>query len=322
MTNEITSLKQNILVIDDDEPIHILTDQLFRSDFTVFHAKNAQNAIDLLSKKQVHLILSDIHMPGLSGLELLQSLRIDPEKQQIPILIMTNLPSVDKEAKANKLGAADFIDKVWFTNRREEILDRVRMKLVTDLKVAQADDELRNRYHEVVSSVLDSAVTSDFFNAQQTLCDEVGLQFNADCCLILNYTGDEPKIANVYLREGLDEPDFSQITPYEFASYKKRLESNDELFSNNIFNGEQGILINYCKQNELPVELAVPLFAADERQLLLNGFKAPGSSNIFGILIIKRQRVMASDEARLIDSLIRQAASILWRMSKTKSDSV
>lgn len=318
MTSAITSLRQNILVIDDDDPIHLLTDRLFKSDFVVYHAKNAQKAIDVLSKKPVHLILSDIHMPGLSGLELLQSLRIDPEKQKIPVLIMTNLPSVEKEVKASKLGAADFIDKVWFTNRREEVLERVRMKLVTDLKVQQADDELKNRYHEVVSAVLDSAVSSDFYNAQQTLCDEIGLHFNADCCLMLNYMDDEPQVANNYVRKGLKEPDTGQITPYEFSSYKKRLENDDELFSNNIFNGEQGVLISYCKENKLPVELAVPLFAADERQLLLNGFKAPGNSRIFGILIIKRQRVMASDEARLIDSLIRQSASILWRMSKNK----
>lgn len=318
MTSAITSLKQNILVIDDDEPMHLLTDRLFKSDFVVYHAKDAQKAIDVLSKKPIHLILSDIHMPGLSGLELLQSLRIDPEKQEIPILIMTNLPSVDKEVKASKLGAADFIDKVWFTNRREEVLERVRMKLVTDLKVQQADDELKNRYHEVVSAVLDSAVSSDFYAAQQTLCDEIGLHFNADCCLMLDYMGDEPKVANNYVRKGLEDPDTGQITPYEFSSYKKRLENDDELFSNNIFNGEQGVLISYCKENKLPVELAVPLFAADERQLLLNGFKAPGNSKIFGILIIKRQRVMASDEARLIDSLIRQSASILWRMSKNK----
>jgi len=315
MTDETTRVKQNILVIDDDKPVHIMTDNLFGSNFGVYHAKDAQKAIDIISKEPIHLVLSDIHMPGLSGLELLQSLRIDPEKRRIPILIMTNLPSVEKEIKGNKLGAADFIEKVWFTNRKEEVLERVRMKLVTDLQVNQANEELRNRYHEVVSAVLDSAVTSDFYNARQTLCDEVGTQFNADCCLILNYMDDQPHVDNIFTKDGLEVPDVSQITPYEYSSYKNRLENDDELFSNNVFNGEQGILINYCKNNELPVELAVPLFAADEKQLLLNGFKAPGNSNIFGILIIKRQRVMASDEARLIDSLIRQSASILWRMA-------
>ena len=125
-----------ILVIDDDEPIHIMAKSLLGKEFSLLHARNSQEAINILSESAVNLILSDIHMPGISGLELLESIRDDENKSKIPVLIMTNLPTIEKEQKAMDLGAADFIKKERFNFDREGMLNLVRMKIVTDIQIS------------------------------------------------------------------------------------------------------------------------------------------------------------------------------------------
>lgn len=104
-------MNYSILVIDDDDPMHFMAKNLLGKEFVVKHARSAQEAINLLSEMPFNLILSDIHMPGISGLEFLESLQTDTSKKQIPVLIMTNLPTPEKEQKAFQFGAADFIKK-------------------------------------------------------------------------------------------------------------------------------------------------------------------------------------------------------------------
>ena len=109
-------MSHTILVIDDDEPIYIMAKNLLGKEFKLVNARDSQEAINILSVTPVNLILSDIHMPGLSGLELLESIRDDKEKSRIPVLIMTNLPTVEKERMALDLGAGDFIKKEIFND--------------------------------------------------------------------------------------------------------------------------------------------------------------------------------------------------------------
>jgi len=77
-------MKETILVIDDDDPIHIILEKMLGDEFSLLQAKDAQEGIDTLSKNQVDLIITDIHMPGLSGLEFLESLMSDAEKKTHP----------------------------------------------------------------------------------------------------------------------------------------------------------------------------------------------------------------------------------------------
>ncbi|MDX1618518.1 MAG: response regulator [Balneolaceae bacterium] len=105
----------SILVIDDEESVHVLTDNMLQAEYSLVHARDAQEAIDILSLQSVNLILTDIHMPGMSGLDFLESLTRDAEKKAIPVLVMTHLPTIEKEKKALDLGAADFIEKELFT---------------------------------------------------------------------------------------------------------------------------------------------------------------------------------------------------------------
>lgn len=100
----------NVLVVDDDLLVGDSISSLLREyGYTVFSVVRATDAIDALGHNSVNAVLSDIKMPGISGIELLERIRgISPD---IPVVLMTAYAELDMAVDAIKKGAFDFIVK-------------------------------------------------------------------------------------------------------------------------------------------------------------------------------------------------------------------
>lgn len=307
-------MKYTVLVIDDDEPIHFMTKNLLGSEFNLVHAKNAQEAIDILSNTKINLILSDIHMPGLTGLELLESLRQDDEKKKIPVLVMTNLPTVEKEKKALDLGAADFIKKELFTSNKERILELVRMKLVTDVDITDLEEDLAVNKNKLVMSLMESALGGSFKDTVDVLCSELLAILDSNFLGFWIVNEENSELLHFY---GEDKPDESSIAAFTSEqSYKQLQNTQDPYLCNHIYNDELGFFTDFSKEHKLSAEIAVPLFSINEKNLLMNNLKVPEKSSMFGVIVIKRSVLFSSNEFILISRLITQTGSILWRLYK------
>lgn len=98
-----------ILVVDDDqamrEALHLILDE----DYTVKDAENGRIALSRLSTEHVDLVLLDILMPEVDGLEILQELKV--LKPELPVIMMTAVKTVRTSVAAMKLGAADYLTK-------------------------------------------------------------------------------------------------------------------------------------------------------------------------------------------------------------------
>lgn len=309
-------MKYTVLVIDDDEPIHFMTKNLLGSEFSLVHAKNAQEAIDILSNTKINLILSDIHMPGLTGLELLESLRLDDEKKKIPILIMTNLPTIEKEKKALELGAADFIKKELFTSNKEKILEMVRMKLVTDIDVSGLEEDLADNKNKLVMRLMESALSGSFNDTVDVLCSELLAILDSDFLGFWIVENSTSKLLHFY---GNNQPDKSLISTIDNErSFEHLSNTQDPYLCNHIYNDDLGFFTYFSKNQKLSAEIAVPLFSINEKSLLMNNLKVPEKSSLFGVIVIKRSVLFSSNEFLLISRLITQTGSILWRLFKKK----
>jgi two-component system response regulator HydG len=119
---KVSDLMPRILVIDDDVGVLESTARMLRaSGYTVQTAASGEEGLDLARGDVFDVVLSDMRMPGLSGLDLLTKLRaahIDAS-----FIIMTGFGTVDSAVEAMKLGAVDFVQKPFF---RDELLMRVR----------------------------------------------------------------------------------------------------------------------------------------------------------------------------------------------------
>ncbi|MDD3619912.1 MAG: sigma-54 dependent transcriptional regulator [Desulfobulbaceae bacterium] len=99
-----------ILLVEDDDIMRItIQDRLERHELDVDAVENGLRAIDRLKKNNYHLVISDIRMPGISGLELLETVR--QEAPYTDIIMMTAYGSVDDAIGCMTKGAADYILK-------------------------------------------------------------------------------------------------------------------------------------------------------------------------------------------------------------------
>jgi putative two-component system response regulator len=104
--------KHKLLVVDDDPYIlESISSLLMEFGYTVYTSQNADNAMKMVQEIDLDLVLTDIKMPQVTGIELLQ--KIHAHNQQIPVILMTAFAELDVAVDAIKKGAFDFITKPY-----------------------------------------------------------------------------------------------------------------------------------------------------------------------------------------------------------------
>jgi two-component system, chemotaxis family, chemotaxis protein CheY len=104
-----------VLVVDDSSTVRkIIQRCLQKAELgidEVCEAGNGQEALDLLTGRTVDVVLSDINMPHMTGLQLLQAIKESPQWKRIPVFIISTEASADAVLEAVGKGAAGFIKK-------------------------------------------------------------------------------------------------------------------------------------------------------------------------------------------------------------------
>jgi two-component system, NtrC family, response regulator AtoC len=102
--------KKQILVVDDEANLRrVLSAQLARDGYEVHAAGDGEAGLSILREHHIDLVITDLRMPKIDGMELLrQALRLDPE---LPVVILTAHGTVDNAVEALKTGAFDYITK-------------------------------------------------------------------------------------------------------------------------------------------------------------------------------------------------------------------
>lgn len=117
-----------ILIIEDDIAIQKMYTVKFRKEgFSVLGAVTGNEALDILKKNTPDIILLDIMLQDMSGLEVLENVKQSPTNKYIPVLVLTVLPEVIALKKALKLGAAGYLVKSELTPNA--VLNHVKMEL-------------------------------------------------------------------------------------------------------------------------------------------------------------------------------------------------
>lgn len=98
------------MIIEDDEAMRSLLEDFFEEEgFETDSASNGADALRILSKDHLDLIITDIRMPGLTGLDILPRLR--RLKPEIPIIVMTAYGSEEVRLEALERGATTYLEK-------------------------------------------------------------------------------------------------------------------------------------------------------------------------------------------------------------------
>src|SRR5688572_10303998 len=132
-----------ILVADDDQALsRTLSWILKENGYDVFTAPGGEHLFEHLIAEQFDLLLLDIMMPKVDGLQLLQRVKADPRFKDLPVLMISSMPPEEATVRSLGLGAADFIPKPF---RVRELLARVKAHLRVGRELNQARAEARSR---------------------------------------------------------------------------------------------------------------------------------------------------------------------------------
>lgn len=105
---------KKILVIDDDEFfLEVIRDMLELNSFQVIFTTNGHLGVQRAQTEKPDLIICDIHMPDLSGYDVLMALRKNPVTCKIPFIVLTSESTPENCNRAKDLGASDCRDKFF-----------------------------------------------------------------------------------------------------------------------------------------------------------------------------------------------------------------
>jgi len=162
----------NILVVDDERNyLFVLEDLLTDEGYNVLTASSGTEAVEILRKERIDAVLSDIKMPGMNGIELLE--RVVANDPGLPVILMTAFAEVDQAVSAMKKGAIDHIQKPFDNDDIKRAVARAVQKRSLDRNLRRigssdsdpvwgtiiGDSEAMERVFQIVKRVADTSAT-------------------------------------------------------------------------------------------------------------------------------------------------------------------
>lgn len=121
--------KSKVILLIEDDPVlcRMYTEKFKREGYSVLTAQDGQKGLKMALNENIDLILLDIMLPRISGIDLLDQLRKDPKGRDIKVIALTNLADQAEKDKAIKLGVKDYLVKAMQTP--EQVVDRIKKYL-------------------------------------------------------------------------------------------------------------------------------------------------------------------------------------------------
>ena len=119
------SAKETILLIEDSKSTRFLYREFFgKHGFSVLEAEDGQGGLKIVNEKKPDIVVLDLILPDMHGLEVLKRIRLNKTTKEIPVLVLTNVKEAENIQKTMSLGANYYAHKESFTP--EKTLDVIR----------------------------------------------------------------------------------------------------------------------------------------------------------------------------------------------------
>ena len=165
--------KENILVIDDSKVINYAIKYLLENkNYSVSTALNAKDGLEIIQNKQLSLLILDMELPDMHGIEVLDILRDKKLINKFPILVISGSNNPSTVRKALKKGAADFLKKPF-------VYEEFLLKIDLCIKSSQLQQKFKMQQKEIENSLLS-------FKALVDSTIEALFIFEKDICIDLN----------------------------------------------------------------------------------------------------------------------------------------
>ncbi|MCB9481849.1 MAG: response regulator [Desulfobacteraceae bacterium] len=123
-------MPEKILIVDDSpSTLMLMKFSLEKKGFEVKEAVNAEDAINIIEKdSDIICMVTDINMPGMSGIELVEKVRQNLNYKFLPVIVLTNPDNPGNVKKARGAGATGWLDKPFKPENLTNIIDKIRKR--------------------------------------------------------------------------------------------------------------------------------------------------------------------------------------------------
>ncbi len=122
MSEEMDNLTSILVVDDEDDILSLMKEFLEGNNFRTICSGNPKKALNLIERDNIDLVIADLKMPGMDGIELTRE--IHKINSEIPVIIMTGYASIESAVESIKAGATDFITKPFKFNHTLFVINK------------------------------------------------------------------------------------------------------------------------------------------------------------------------------------------------------
>jgi putative two-component system response regulator len=144
-----------ILVVDDDNMNLKMAEFILKENYEVLCVTSGEKGLEVLDQERVDLILLDLHMPGMNGLEVFEKIKAMDKAKDIPVVFLTADSDRETEIEIFKAGAMDYIQKPFHSEvvirRIGRILELYHLQCSLQNEVDKKTEELRESNRKVTN---------------------------------------------------------------------------------------------------------------------------------------------------------------------------
>ena len=119
----VSTTSKTILVVDDADFIRRLVSIILTLEgYTVLEAGNGKEALDILAKTWVDMIITDLNMPVMDGIELVSAMRSEPAYKHIPVVMLTSEFLEFRKQQAFEAGINEWVPKPYITRKLRDVV--------------------------------------------------------------------------------------------------------------------------------------------------------------------------------------------------------
>lgn len=183
-----------MLMVDDSADMCRFVHDYFNGVYKVFTARNGVQALEVLAEQDnIDLVVSDVTMPQMDGMELCRRIKTDLRWSHIPVILLTGLTDQQKEMEGLKLGADDYITKPFNAEKL-----RLRVKSLIEKK-ERRQQQFREQVDVDAKDITITSVDEVFIQSAMRICEE----HIADNDFSVEALGHELNLSRTYLYKKL-----------------------------------------------------------------------------------------------------------------------
>ena len=140
-----------VLTVDDSKTIRMIVKKAFKDyDCELFEAENGQMGLEVAAREKPNLIILDITMPVMTGVEMLEKLKADPALKAIPVIMLTAESGKDNVMNIVKMGVSNYMVKPF---KGEQLIERAKGVVALEAKPEKPEADPADKYFRVEEDI-------------------------------------------------------------------------------------------------------------------------------------------------------------------------